>query len=688
VLAVPEVPCPAPQRGEVLIQTRATLVSAGTERMLLEFGKANWIEKARQQPEKVRQVVDKMRTDGVVPTLNAVQAKLDQPVLLGYSNAGMVVDGDAYAPGTRVVSNGAHAEMVCVPKNLTAAIPSNVSDQEAAFTVVGAIALEGIRLLAPTLGETIAVSGLGLIGLMAVQLLRAHGCRVIGLDLDPSRLALAATFGAETIDLRNEADPQAAAERLTSGRGVDAVLIAAATPSDVPVHQAAQMCRKRGRIVLTGVTGLHLSRDDFYKKELTFQVSCSYGPGRYDPAYERHGQDYPVGYVRWTAQRNFEAVLQMMAEGRLNVQPLLTHRFPFARVDEAYALLESTEPYLGILLDYAERDPEELLRRTISIEPPRGAPIATLTDVSKPLAVGVIGAGGYATQVLLPALKQAGVLVASVVSTGGVNAQQAARKFGAAEASTDAAAILADPRITAVVIATRHDTHANYVCEALRAGKHVFVEKPLALRASDLEEIEKSWFLQPRILSVGFNRRFAPHAIEMRRLLSTTSAPKCVVVTVNAGILPGEHWTRDAELGGGRLIGEGCHFLDLARYLVGTSIVEARWRKVDADTATLEVRFEDRSSASIHYFANGHRSYPKERVQVFAGGRVLELDNWRKLRGFGWKGFTKMNLWRQDKGNAACVAAWASAISNGSNPPVPVEEILEVSHWTLLAARD
>lgn len=691
VVETPEVPAPGLRAGEALVRTHATLISAGTERMLLEFGKGNWLQKARQQPDKVRQIVDKIRTDGLVATLEAVEAKLDQPVALGYSNVGTVIESDVYAAGTRIVSNGPHAEMVRVPKNLTAAVPTGVKDDAAAFTVVGAIALEGIRLLAPTLGETIAVSGLGLIGLIAVQLLKANGCRVIGIDLDEWKLALAESFGAETVNLAQGADPIAAAERITGGCGVDGVLITAATHSDEPVHLAAQMCRKRGRIVLTGVTGLQLSRDDFYKKEISFQVSCSYGPGRYDAAYEKEGHDYPAGYVRWTAQRNFEAVLQMMAEGRVRVEPLITHRFSFDSAGEAYALLNSDERYLGVLLEYPKRDDEELAshvaKQTVRVAAGRnGHEEATAAGSATGAGViGVIGAGAYATKVLLPALKEAGARMVAVASDGGVSAQHAARKFEIATATTNAGSAVADRTIGAVVVATRHDSHARYVSEALRAGKHVFVEKPLALRMSDIDEIEKLQAIARRIVMVGFNRRFAPHAQKMRQLLAATHGPKCVVITVNAGAIPKEHWTRDENVGGGRLVGEGCHFLDLARFLVGRPIVNARWQQTAADIATLQVEFQDKSQASVHYFSNGNKSYPKERVQVFADGKILDLDNWQRLRGYGWKGFSRMNLWRQDKGNAACVQSWLAAVSANGESPVPFEEMIEVSRWSLLA---
>ena len=589
-----------------------------------------------------------------------------------------------YAPGTRIVSNGPHAEVVCVPRNLTCAVPREVSDEAASFTVVGAIALEGIRLLGPSLGETIGVTGLGLIGLLAVQLLRAHGCRVLAIDLDKRKLAIAETFGGETVNLAEGADPVGAAERMTGGRGLDAVLIAAATSSDEPVHCAAQMCRKRGRIVLTGVTGLKLSRDDFYKKELSFQVSCSYGPGRYDLAYEQQGRDYPAAYVRWTAQRNFEAVLQMLAENRLRVDSLITHRFAFDAISEAYKLLSGTKPYLGILLDYPEQQTEQLTRRSIRMEAPRG----TRGFRQRPSMgdrIGVIGAGAYATKVLLPALQGAGANLAAIASSTGVSAQHAARKFGIESATTDAAAVLSDRTITAVVVATRHDSHFHYVREALKMAKHVYVEKPLALRVEDLDEIEKLYAVLPWPVMVGFNRRFAPHSVKMRQLLATTSAPKCVVVTVNAGAIPRDHWTQDEELSGGRLVGEGCHFIDLARFLVGQPIVQAQWSKTGPDIATLHIEFADRSQASVHYFSNGNRSYPKERVQVFVEGKILELDNWQRLRGYGWKGFDKLNLWRQDKGNASCVSSWLTAVRNNTEYPIPFAEVMEVSRWTLWA---
>jgi predicted dehydrogenase/threonine dehydrogenase-like Zn-dependent dehydrogenase len=672
---VPEIPCPAAGRNGLLLRTRATLISAGTERMLLDFGKAGWIDKARQQPDQVRKVLEKVSTDGLAATLESVQAKLDQPIPLGYSNAGVVLEAGAgvsgFQLGDRVASNGAHAEVVRVPANLCARIPDSVPDEHAAFTVVSAIALEGIRLAQPTLGETFVVTGLGLIGLIAVQLLRAHGCRVLGIDLDPRKAEIARRFGV------------AAADRFTGGRGVDGVLITASTKSNEPVHQAAQMCRKRGRIVLVGVTGLQLSRDDFYKKELSFQVSCSYGPGRYDAAYEEGGQDYPYGFVRWTEQRNFEAVLEMMASGRLDVGPLITHRFPFERAREAYDLMQTDAFYLGILLEYPG---EAVLDRTVALNP-----AACLQDASLAAGkgnLGFIGAGGYASKILIPAFKSAGAGLVAIASSGGVSAAHAGRKFGFAEATTDVDALLGDTRTDTIVIATRHNSHADLVRRALQAGKNVFVEKPLAITVAEVEEIEAVYAgLERRpLLMVGFNRRFAPHVVKMRELLRAVPGAKAFVYTVNAGAIPAEHWTVNAEIGGGRIVGEACHFIDLLRFLAGVSATAIHSTALSAQTATITLAFEDGSIGTIHYLANGHKSFPKERLEVFAGNRILQLDNFRKLTGFGWPGFHKMNLWRQDKGANACAAAFLKAVREGTSSPIPFSELIEVSRLTLSAA--
>ncbi len=698
---VADVPCPAAGAGALLVGTRLTLISAGTERMLVDFGRGSLLDKVRQQPDKVRQVLEKMRTDGVAATLEAVQSKLDQPLALGYCNVGRVLEVgtgvDGFAVGERVVSNGKHAEAVAVPKHLCARIPDGVDDASAAFTVLGAIALQGIRLAQPTLGETVVVSGLGLIGLIAVQILRANGCRVLGVDMDADRLALARRFGADCVDLARGEDPVAAARQFSRGRGVDAVLLTASTASSEPVAQAAHMCRKRGRIVLVGVTGLELSRADFYEKELSFQVSCSYGPGRYDPLYEDKGQDYPVGYVRWTEQRNFEAVLDLMASGALDVQPLVSHRYGVDEAAQAYDLLASGAPSLGILLQYPERTGEAaagLRARSVRLAgaAPGAAATAPAASGAAPV-VGVIGAGNYAGRVLIPALKRAGVTLHTLVSAGGVTAAHHGGKHGFAQASTDVESVLASPEVDTVVIATRHDTHARYATRALAAGKHVFVEKPLAVTSEELGTFpifEKMGNVP--ILMVGFNRRFAPQVVKMRELLAGVREPKALVMTVNAGAIPAEHWTQDAEAGGGRLIGEACHFIDLLRHFAAAPIVShhvaaIRGAPGPVDRATITLGFADGSIGTVHYLSNGHRAFPKERLEVFAGGRVLQLDNFRRLTGWGWPGFSRLNLWRQDKGQDACVRAFVEAVRRGGPSPIPPDELLEVARVTIAVAR-
>lgn len=680
---VADVPCPAVVPGQVLIRTSRTLISAGTERMLVDFGKAGLLAKARQQPDKVKQVVAKIGTDGLLTTLDAVRNKLDQPVSLGYCNVGHVRDvgrGVAgFAVGDRVASNGKHADVVSVPPTLCARIPDGVDDDAAAFTVIGAIALQGIRLVQPTLGEAIVVTGLGLIGQITVQLLRAHGCRVLGLDVNEERLALARSYGAETFSVADGADPVAAAMAFSRDRGVDAVIVTAATKSSEPMHQAAQMSRKRGRIVLVGVTGLELSRDDFFKKELTFQVSCSYGPGRYDPEYEDKGRDYPIGFVRWTEQRNFEAVLDMMADGRLDVSRLISHRYSIDDAAAAYEVVSGSEPSMGILLEYPDTAGADVRTRAVSLarssEPPKGA------------SVTFIGAGNYATAVLIPAFKAAGADLHTVVSNAGVSSVHAGRKFGFRHASTDADGALTSPEVGAVVVTTRHDSHARYVVAALKAGKHVFVEKPLCLTLDELNDIEATYGAatgeaRAPVVAVGFNRRFAPHIVDIRKALDRVAGAKSFVMTVNAGAIPADHWTQDRAIGGGRLVGEGCHFIDLLRHLAGAPIVDARLNTMSGgsnDTWSVSLAFADGSIGTVHYFANGSKSLSKERLEVFAQGGVLQLDNYRALKAYGWPGAKTTRLWRQDKGQRACAAAFVEAIHGRAAWPVPFDEVVEVS---------
>lgn len=697
--ALTEVPSPGVVPGAVAVRTSASLVSAGTERMLVEFGRGGLLSKVRQQPDKVRQVLEKARTDGLFATLEAVRSKLDQPLPLGYCNVGRVMalgaGVDGFEVGDRVVSNGKHAEVVVVPRNLCARIPDSVDDESAAFTVLAAIGLQGVRLAAPTLGETVVVTGLGLIGLITVQLLRANGCRVLGIDMNPTRLALARQFGAEVVDLSRGEDPLAAAEAFSRGRGVDAVLLTASTASSEPVSQAAKMCRKRGRIVLVGVTGLELSRADFYEKELSFQVSCSYGPGRYDADYEEKGHDYPVGFVRWTEQRNFEAALDLMASRSLDLRPLISHRFDIDDAAKAYDLLASNEPSLGILIRYpagqGDEVPERLASRIVRLRDGQSPAQSARAAPAEP-ALAVIGAGNYAGRMLIPGLRKAGATVRTVVSGSGVTAVHHGRRAEAEFAATDAQAAIHDPAVKAVVVATRHDSHTRYVLAGLKAGKHVFVEKPLCLTLDELAEIESQLDASSGLcLMVGFNRRFAPQVQKVKELLAGVAEPKSFVMTVNAGAIPPDHWTQDSEAGGGRIVGEGCHFVDLLRHLSGAPIVRhSAWAlgrhpslAVRSDKATLTLEFADGSVGTIHYLANGHKGFPKERLEVFCAGRVLQLDNFRRLRGWGWPGFSRMNLWRQEKGQAACARAFVDAVRTGGSPPIPVDELLEVARVSI-----
>jgi len=663
--------------------------------MLVDFGKANIFNKARQQPEKVKMVLDKVKTDGLMPTIDAVRSKLDQPLPLGYCNAGIVLESgvNGFEKGDRVVSNGYHAEVVRVPENLCAKIPEGVDDESAAFTVLAAIGLQGIRLIEPTLGETVVVSGLGLIGLMTVQMLRANGCRVLGIDFDSSRCDMARQFGAETADLSRGEDPIAVAQAFSRGRGVDAVIVAAATDSDEVMHQAAEMCRKRGRIVLVGVVGLNLRRDDFFKKEITFQVSASYGPGRYDPLYEEKGQDYPLGFVRWTEQRNFEAVLDMMATGVLDVKSLISHRYPIDDAVMAYGLLGDAS-VLGILLEYPGCSEETLRRPVVALGSKEGSYRAN-TPV-----VGFIGAGNYASRTLIPAFKEAGAALDTLVTSGGVSGVHHGNKAGFKTAATELDSLWKNDEINTVAIVTRHDAHASQVLSAVESGKHVFVEKPLALKLGEVDAIDAAFQAvnegrnDPLRLMVGFNRRFAPHVVKMKTLLESKREPKAVVMTVNAGAIPGEHWTQDPEVGGGRIIGEGCHFIDLMRFLVGHSITghqammigDAPGVEVRDDKVSINLSFADGSFGAIHYLANGGKAFPKERIDVFCGDAVLQMDNYRVLTGFGWPGFKKMKLMKQDKGQIACAKAFVDAVKSGNPSPIPYEEVMESSRISIEVA--
>jgi predicted dehydrogenase/NADPH:quinone reductase-like Zn-dependent oxidoreductase len=691
-----DTPRPSPKAGSLVIDSRQSLVSVGTERMLVDFGKASLISKARQQPDKVKQVLDKVRTDGLFTTFDAVKSKLGQPIPLGYSNVGIVADTGGvsdFSVGDRVVSNGPHAETVRVSKNLCVRIPDTVTDEAATFAVVGSIGLQGVRLVNPTIGEAVVVIGTGLIGLMTVQILLANGCRVLAMDYDQAKLDLAQQYGAEICNLADGADPVEAGMIFSGRRGADAVIITASTKSNDPIENAALMSRKRGRIVLVGVTSLNLSRDNFYEKELSFQVSCSYGPGRYDPAYEESGNDYPLGFVRWTEKRNFETILDLMASGKIDVSRMVSKQLAFEDAPAAFQALGDDKNLLGLLLSYGRAD-EDRQQRTVELRESN----RNHTADGKP-QIAVIGAGNYASRILIPALSKINANLGPVVTSAGLSGTLAGAQNNVLQSSTDIDMILSNEDIAAAVVATQHNSHAALTIQLLRAGKDVFVEKPLAITHQQLADVREAYATAstkaggPRLM-VGYNRRFSHYITEMKALLDRVSAPKTFIMTMNAGAIPADVWIQKTDVGGGRIIGEACHHIDLMRFLTGHKIVEIKAQKmgynqtenITEDKAIILLRFADGSHGSIHYLANGSSSFPKERIEVFAAGGTLQLDNFKSLRGFGWPGFRRKRGWRQEKGQAECVAAFYEAICKGAPSPIVPEEIFEVAQATLEVA--
>ncbi|MFD2932692.1 bi-domain-containing oxidoreductase [Spirosoma flavum] len=660
-----DVPAPLVHRGKVLIQTRRSLVSLGTERMLVEFGKASLIAKARQQPDKVKQVFEKIQTDGLLPTLETVIRKLNQPLPLGYCNVGTVLavgEGiNDLRVGDRVVSNGHHAEVVCVPRNLVAPIPSTVSDDEAAFTVLGAIGLQSIRLLKPNIGETVVVIGLGLIGLLTVQLLRINGCHVVGIDINEAKCQLAEKCGITVFNPASGTNPVKAILAFTNGVGADGVIITASSQADELMSQAARMSRKQGKVILVGVIELTINRADFYEKELTFQVSCSYGPGRYDDDYEQKGYDYPIAHVRWTANRNFQSILNFLSSGQLRVKPFITDCVSLADFNKIYGDIKSSER-IASLLSYPEQvDLNPVIElRTHVYEPGSGT-------------VGVIGAGNFTGAILLPALKAAGAIPKIIASANGLNATLLAKKFSISQSTTDYRQILTDSEIDLCVITTRHNSHARLTIEALRAGKHVFVEKPLAVHVHELPLLIKTQQESGRLVMVGFNRRFSPYAQKMKALLpgeNTDKLPINVVATINAGFVPANSWVHDRAIGGGRILGEACHFVDLITFLTGSRVVSVylnamgRQPTETSDSASLLLRYENGSTGAINYFSNGSKAYAKERVEVYSQERTLVLDNFRTLTGYGFQGFSRLSG-RQNKGHIEQMKRLIGAVRMG-----------------------
>lgn len=688
--AIEEVPVPTPKAGMALVKTEASLVSAGTERMVVEFAEKSLVGKARSRPDLVRQVIDKAKREGLVATAKAAFDRLDQPMALGYSSAGTIValgeDMGGFKVGQRVACAGGgyavHAEYGVVPRNLLTPLPEHVDFESAAFTTLGAIALHGFRLAEPQIGESVAVIGMGLLGLLTGQIAAAAGCRVLGIDIDPKRITLAASLGLQAC-LRAEAEDLA--QTFTANRGFDAVLICADTKSNDPVELAGTIARDRGRVVATGAVGLTFPRKVYYEKELSFINSRSYGPGRYDAGYEENGQDYPIGFVRWTEGRNFEAVVDLLANGKLQVQPLITHRFPIEQATEAYDVItgKKDEPFLGVLLTYPEENKKEERRVVFRPSSPRSADTVKL---------GVIGAGLFANATLLPAIKKAeGIELVGIASASGLHAQHAAKKFGFAYAASTDGELIRDPDINTVAILTRHNTHAELVLKALDAGKHVFVEKPLAINSEQLSWIhDRLQETESCLLTVGFNRRFAPLARQLAAHFTGRAEPLYAHYRVNAGYLPLNHWTQDPGIGAGRIIGEGCHFVDFIAFLVGAAPVSVSavalpdGGKYREDNVSMTFTFPDGSVGVVDYLANGDKSFPKERVEVFCAGKVAVLDDFRALE-LVHGGRRRTVKQTQDKGWQDEWVAFAKTIREGGGPPILYEQLVGVTEATFKA---
>jgi polar amino acid transport system substrate-binding protein len=690
-VTVADVPPPIAGDRFVLVANTASVISAGTEKTKIDMGKKSLLGKAAARPDLVRQVVKKLQTDGFAKTLQTVRARMDAPGPLGYSSAGRVValgaDVPGLQPGDRVACAGAgyanHAEVVAVPRNLVARIPETVSDEQAAFATIGSIALQGLRLADPKLGEVFLVLGLGLLGQIAVQLLRANGCRVIGTDLDPALCELARVSGAETT-----ADPAALAALCmarTGGHGVDGVIVCAGTASNQPIELCAEVTREKGRVVVVGAVGMNVPREPYFRKEISLVISRSYGPGRYDPVYEEAGQDYPYGYVRFTEQRNLAAFLQLLEDGSVDVGPLITHRFPLAEAPAAYALLSgrTREPYLGIVLSYPGHS-ARTAQRTVE----------TTDAVPGEIGLSLFGAGNYATASLLPLLKSVpGIALRGVATASGRTAQDIAARTGFAFAVDSLDGLLGDDT-HALLIATRHDSHAAAVTAGLAAGKHVYVEKPLALTCAEWQRVAVAHEGAPASqLMIGFNRRFAPLTDRLRAHFIDCGAPLAISIRVNAGAIPNDHWIQSPAIGGGRLVGEGCHFIDLACAIAGARPVEvhaAAVAKADRsprtnDSVAATLRFANGALATVLYLADGSKALAKESVEVFGGGRAAVLSDFRRLDlYFGDTGHSAHRLAAADKGQAAMLRAWVAGMKSGV-PCVPVADLLDSSLATLAA---
>ncbi len=688
---IEDVPTPTPREGQALVKISASLVSAGTERMVVEFAEKNLIGKARSRPDLVKQVLDKAKREGIQPTLQAAFNRLDQPMSLGYSSAGTIValgkNMTGFKVGQRVACAGAnyavHAEYNIVPKNLLTPLPKNVDFESAAFTTLGAIALHGFRLAQTQIGENVAVIGLGLLGLLTIQIADAAGCNVLGIDLDPQRVKLASLLDIQSVT-RSQAEASASA--FSHQHGFDAVIICADTSSDDPIQLAGIISRDRGRVVATGAVGLNIPRKIYYEKEISFINSRSYGPGRYDANYEEDGIDYPLGYVRWSEGRNFEAVVDLLASGKLKVESLISHRFPIEKGVQAYEVItgKKKESFLGVLLTYPDSE-WKVESKSIHF------PLST-SRKSSTIKLGVLGAGLYANSTLLPIIKNnKDFELIGIASSGGFHAQNSGKKFGFHYATSSDDEIINDKNINTVAILTRHDSHADLVVKALKARKNVFVEKPLALNSGQLSAVSKQLEKTDNcLLLTGFNRRFSPHAQSLKSSIVNRQSSMHLHYRINAGFIPSNHWTQDPNIGGGRIIGEACHFIDLITYLVGEvpisvhAVALPNNGKYSDDNVSMTFTFPDGSIGVIDYLANGDKSLPKERLEVFCDGMVAVLDDYVKLQILE-NGKWKAESGNQDKGWKNEMSAFAKAIKEGSEPPIPYEHLIGVTKSTFAA---
>lgn len=698
-LTVTDVPSPSLRPRGILVRTAASLVSAGTERMVVDFAEKNLLEKARARPDLVRQVVDKAHREGVITTIEAVRNRLDQPLALGYSSAGVVVavgeDAPGFQVGDRVACAGggfaSHAEQVSVPRNLAVAVPDSVSFEEAAFGTIGAIALQGIRQAEVTLGDNVAVIGLGLLGQLTVQLLKAAGCQVLGIDLNEARVALARELGADATCVNVSA--LAVGDAITGGHGFDSVLITADTTSNDPVTLAGELARDRAIIVAVGAVGMEIPRKRYYEKELDFRLSRSYGPGRYDSAYEEKGNDYPYAYVRWTEQRNIASFISLIADGKVRVAPLITHRFPIDEAERAYDVItgKTREPFLGVMLTY-DLDRELPARIALKGSPATVAPTHPAQQVVR---VGMLGAGNFVNATLLPAMKGVpGLELAGLVSGSGMTARASGDRFGFAWCANDAAALLDDPSINWLVIATRHNLHAGQAAAGLAAGKNVFVEKPLGLSREELLRVTRAQRASGRRLIVGFNRRFAPMVQQMQAFVAAHQRPLIATYRVNAGGIPRDHWLQDPSVGGGRIIGEACHFIDALQFLIGAPVTQVQATPVQTaqgpvdDELIVTLSFEDGSVGTVIYAAGGDKAFGKERIEIIGDNRVAILDDFRALElVHNGRRTRRTERLRPAKGHRAEWMAIVNAATTGAPSPVPLNEIVN-THLATFAVQE